>query len=119
MNTAAVTHRANIEYCYAADNDTVVINITTAKDVQRAFIISEDPFIHELRHERYWSGVKEEMQILAELEHHILWTVRITPKYKRLKYYFELESGGETYAVCENRICPAQENDPSRMQCYK
>ncbi|MBQ6498955.1 MAG: glycoside hydrolase family 13 protein [Ruminococcus sp.] len=119
MNTAAVTHRANIEYCYAADNDTVVINIKTAKDVQRAFIISEDPFIHELRHERYWSGVKEEMQILAELEHHILWTVRITPKYKRLKYYFELESGGETYAVCENRICPAKENDPSRMQCYK
>ena len=119
MNTAAVTHRANIEYCYAADNDTVVINIKTAKDVQRAFIISEDPFIHELRRERYWSGVKEEMHILAELEYHILWTVRIKPKYKRLKYYFELESGGETYAVCENRICPAGDNDPARMQCYK
>lgn len=119
MNIAAVSHRAATEYCYALDSDTVVVNIKTDKDVQRAFIISEDPFIHELRRKPCWFGVRSEMSVLAELKYHIIWTVRIKPKYKRLRYYFELESGGETYVVCENKICPIEENDRMSMNYFK
>ena len=119
MNIAAVSHRATTEFCYALDGDTVVVNIKTDKDVQRAFIISEDPFIHELRRKPCWFGVKSEMSVLAELKYHIIWTVRIKPKYKRLRYYFELESNGETYVVCENKICPIEENDQMSMKYFK
>ncbi len=119
MNIAAVSHRSTIEYCYAADEETVVVNIKTDKDVQRAFIISEDPFIHELRREPEWSGVKTEMSLLAELKYHFLWTIRIKPKYKRLRYYFELESNGQTFVVCENKICPIEENGNESMQYFK
>lgn len=119
MNIAAVYHRATNEFCYALDNDTIVVNIKTDKDVQRAFIISGDPFIHELRRKRDWFGEKSEMSVLAELKYHIIWTVRLKPKYKRLRYYFELESGGKTYVVCENKICPIEENEQTSMQYYK
>lgn len=119
MNIAAVSHRSTIEYCYAADEDTVIVNIKTDKDVQRAYIISEDPFIHELRREPEWSGVKTEMSLLAELKYHLLWTIRIKPKYKRLRYYFELESNGGVFVVCENKICPIEENGNESMQYFK
>ena len=119
MNTAAVTHRATNEYCYAIDKDTVVVNIKTAKDVQRAFLIHEDPFIHELRRWKHWKGVRTEMTLLAELKNHLVWTIRIQPAYKRLRYYFELESDGDTFVVCENKVCPIEENSQTSMQYYK
>ena len=119
MNISAVSHRSTIEYCYASDENTVTVNIKTAKDVDRAFIISEDPFIHELRRQPHWSGVKTEMHKLAELKYHIIWTVKLQPRYKRLRYYFELESEGNTFVVCENKICPVEENSLASMQYFK
>lgn len=119
MNIAAVSHRATTEYCYAADNETIVIRIKTAKDVQRAFLIHEDPFIHELRHWKHWKGIRTEMSILAELKNHLIWTIRIQPTYKRLRYYFELESDGSTFVVCENKVCPLAENAQTSMQYFK
>ena len=119
MNIAAVSHRSTIEYCYAADNDTVVVNIRTDKDVQQAFLISEDPFIHELRRESVWRGERTEMTVLAELKHHYLWTVSVRPKYKRLRYYFELVSEGECYVVCENKICLLEDSRQISMAYFK
>lgn len=119
MNISAVSHRSTIEFCYASDENTVTVNIKTAKDVDRAFIISEDPFIHELRRQPHWSGVKTEMHKLAELKYHIIWTVKLQPRYKRLRYYFELESEGNTFVVCENKICPVEENSLASMQYFK
>ena len=119
MNISAVSHRSTIEFCYASDENTVTVNIKTAKDVDRAFIISEDPFIHELRRQPHWSGVKTEMHKLAELKYHIIWTVKLQPRYKRLRYYFELESKGNTFVVCENKICSVEENSLASMQYFK
>lgn len=119
MNISALSHRTTIEYAYALDNDTIVINVKTGKDVDGAHIISDDPFIHELRRERKWSGKKQPMQKLAELSYHIIWTVRLKPKYKRLQYYFELTSGDETYVMCENKICPLEQAEDTSWQYYK
>ena len=119
MNIAAISHRTTIEYCYALDENTVVVNLKTDKDVNKAFIVYEDPFIHELRGEQNWTGKKLEMKKLAELKYHVIWTVRLTPEYKRLQYYFELESLGECYVVCENKICPVSEADKTSWQYYK
>lgn len=119
MNIAAVSHRSTIEYCYASDKDTVTVTILTDKDVSQAFLIWGDPFIHELMRTPEWHGEKIEMRILAELKNHYLWAVSVRPKYKRLRYYFELVSGGQHYVVCENKICPIEENEAASMACYK
>lgn len=119
MNLSAVYHRSTVDCCYAADCDSVTVNIRTAKDVQRAFLVWEDPFIHELRRQREWKGQRHAMRLLAELKHHLIWTLTVSPRYKRLQYYFVLESGGEEFAVCENKICPVSESRETSMQYYK
>ena len=58
MNIAAVSHRTTTEFCYAVDADTVVVNIKTGKDVQRAFIISEDLKLYYYRGLSEWSREK-------------------------------------------------------------
>lgn len=119
MNIAALSHRTTIEYAYALDSDTVVINLKTGKDIDSVSIIHEDPFIHELRREREWRGQKQAMQKLAVLKNHIIWSVRLKPRYKRLQYYFEITAGDETYVMCENKICPLAEAEDTSWQYYK
>lgn len=119
MNIPAVYHRSTVDCCYAADYASVTVNIRTAKDVQRAFLVWEDPFIHELRRQPEWTGSREEMHLLAELKHHFIWTLTVSPRYKRLQYYFVLESAGEEFVVCENKICPAAAARETSMQYYK
>lgn len=119
MNIAAISHRTTIEYSYALNDNTVVVNLKTGKDVDKAFIVYEDPFIHELRGELEWNGIKLEMQKLAELKYHFIWTVKLTPKYKRLQYYFEVQGLGESYVVCENKICTVSEANKTSWQYYK
>lgn len=111
MNLSAIFHRSTGSCCYALDNDTVVVSLRTGYDVEKAWIFSEDPFIHELRREREWTGVKQEMRRDMELENHVVWTIEIKPEYKRLRYYFVVEAEGEQYCVFENKICPIAERD--------
>ena len=119
MNIAAISHRTTIEYSYALNENTVVVNLKTDKDINKAYIVYEDPFIHELRGERQWNGISLEMSKYAELKYHLIWTVRLSPKYKRLQYYFIVESMGERFVVCENKICPEGEANNTSWQYYK
>lgn len=119
MNISALSHRTTIEYAYALDSDTVVINLKTGKDIDMVSIVHQDPFIHELRRERKWRGDKVAMQKLAVLKYHIIWSIRLKPRYKRLQYYFEVTSGNETYVMCENKITPLSEADDTSWQYYK
>ncbi len=119
MNISAIYHRSTVDCCYAADRDTITVNLRTAKDVDRAWLVWEDPFIHELRRQRKWEGKRQEMSVLAELRHNYIWTVSVAPRYKRLRYSFIVESEGVEYAVCENRICPLSEAENGFMQCFK
>ena len=49
MNLSAIRHRSTVDMCYPADRDTAVIRLRTGKDVQQAYIICDDPFIHWMR----------------------------------------------------------------------
>ena len=79
MNISAIYHRSTVDCCYAADRDTITVNLRTAKDVDRAWLVWEDPFIHELRRQRKWEGKRQEMSVLAELRHNYIWTVSVAP----------------------------------------
>ena len=92
MNLAAISHRSNNEFTYAIDNDNVQVTLRTGKDIDRVVIICEDPFIHELNRKNEWYGNRVEMEIWMELTEHYIWRIILTPKYKRLQYYFEIIS---------------------------
>lgn len=119
MEYSAIRHRTDHCECYAADNDTVVLLLQTGKDVDKAFVICEDPFINQLFRKEKWYGSRVEMNERLELENNLLWRVHIKPQYKRLQYYFELESGGESFLVFENRICPAGDMNKRSLQYFK
>lgn len=119
MNTSAVRHRSTIDMCYAADNDTAVIRLRTGRDIEKAYIICDDPFIHWLRRKEEWDGTKYPMTLSMELEDHLIWEFRTKPPYKRLQYYFEVVSGEDSYLVYDNKICPAKAQDKSTKQGFK
>lgn len=118
MNIPAISHRSNPEYNYALDNDTVAITLKTAKDVDRAFIVWEDPFIHELKR-CAWDGVRKEMELYLELKDHYIWRVKITPKYKRVMYYFVVMGQDEEYTIFENKITPSETANVGAKQYFK
>ena len=101
MDMSAVSHRSSYCECYAYDKDTVIVTLKTAKDVDEAYMVHEDPFIHQLRRQPEWSGVMTEMRERIELEHNYIWRTAVKPEYKRLQYYFVLISAGEKYFVFE------------------
>ena len=119
MDRAAVFHRSNGSFCYAADRDTVVIRLQTGKDVDEAFILCSDPFINELERKSRWYGKPYPMSFLAETECHYLWEYRIKPPFKRLQYYFEIRSAGQSYYVFDNKVCTIADAEASVCQYFK
>ena len=119
INTSAMRHRSTVDMCYSADKDTAVIRLCTGRDVEKAFIICDDPFIHWLRRQENWDGTKRPMTLSMELENHLIWEYRIKPPYKRLQYYFEAEAGNEQLLVYDNKICDPKKTDKTSKQCFK
>ena len=119
MDISAVSHRSSYCECCAYDENRVIVTLKTAKDVDKAYIIHEDPFIHQLKRLSEWSGVKTEMTDKIELEHNFIWKTTVIPRYKRLQYYFIVESDGEKYFVFENRICSENDVKKRAKQYFK
>ena len=103
MNFGAVYHTASAPYCYPRNVDEMIVNIRTDYDVTRLWICYGDPYLNGIAGgaER-WEGVREEMVYRKNLARHIWWTTTIRPEFKRLKYYFILESGQEVWYFFEN-----------------
>lgn len=119
MNLSAISHRSNSAFTYALDNDRVVVTLKTGKDIDKAVIICEDPFIHELKCKREWYGKPVEMQLWLETEYHYIMRAVLSPEYKRLQYYFEIYSGDECYTLFENKLCPIEKKDSRAKQYFK
>ena len=119
MNLSAIRHRSTVDMCYPADRDTAVIRLRTGKDVQQAYIICDDPFIHWMRRQENWDGTRYPMTLSMELENHFIWEYRTQPPYKRLQYYFEVTDGKDSYFVYDNRIIDANSSDKTSKQCFK
>ena len=119
MNLSAIRHRSTGSECYALDENTVALRLCTGYDVDKAYVISEDPFIAELKRLPEWDGVEKEMTRGYELEHHIVWTAELTPEFKRLQYYFIVESDGERYCVFENKVCKESERNKISTEFFK
>ena len=103
MDKAAVFHKTSEQMSYPFTEDELVINIKTGKDVDHVFLIHGDPYQTGIAGgaER-WDGDREEISFKKELKDHLWWTTTISPRYKRCKYYFELQSQGEVLYYFED-----------------
>lgn len=119
MELSAIIHRSNSEFDYALDEDRVVITIKTGKDVENVYIIHQDPFIHNLMVKPYWFGTRTKMELYMELDRYYLWRVVLTPKYKRIQYYFEVNSKDEVYLVYESKIVLPENASETSKQYFK
>ncbi len=103
MDFSAIYHRASDQMCYMLNENKVVVNIKTGMDIESVRIKYADPFLYP----HIW-GDTIEMKFDKELKDHKWWTVTISPKWKRLKYHFELEGNGERYFLFEEGFMTAR-----------
>lgn len=103
MDFNGVYHRANDNYCYALDEERLIINIKTGYDVKAVNIYQGDPFKSGiLGGGEGWEGEGVEIAFKKRLKNQIWWTTTLEPKYKRLKYYFELITEKEKWYYFED-----------------
>ena len=103
MEFAAVFHRSTDNYCYALDDNQLIINLKTGYDVKIVNIIFGDPFANGiLGGGEEWTGEKAGIPFKKKLKNQIWWTTTIIPPFKRLKYYFELITDTEKWYYFED-----------------
>ena len=103
MEFAAVFHRSTDNYCYALDDNQLIINLKTGYDVKIVNIIYGDPFANGiLGGGEEWTGEKTGIPFKKKLKNQIWWTTTIIPPFKRLKYYFELITDTEKWYYFED-----------------
>ena len=103
MDFNAVYHRANDNYCYPLDEEQLVINIRTGYDVKYVNIIHGDPFKSGiLGGGESWDGEALNIPFKKRLKNQLWWTTTIRPEFKRLKYYFELQTEDERWFYFED-----------------
>lgn len=103
MDFNAVYHRANDNYCYPLDEEQLVINIQTGYDVKYVNLIHGDPFKSGiLGGGERWDGEALNIPFKKRLKNQLWWTTTIKPAYKRLKYYFELQTENERWFYFED-----------------
>ena len=119
MNFAAISHRCAFTDAYASDENRIVINIRTGKDIRSVTLIHDDPYAGGATGFMAWDGKPEPMQMLRELEHHLVWSVTLEPKFKREQYYFVISDGTESALLFEDGFYSREEAEkPGRLKQY-
>ncbi len=114
MNLAAIYHRTSNQYCYPSNEEELIVNIKTGYDVERVFLYHGDPYEAGIMGgEGRWTGVREEIVYKKRLEHQLWWTTTLRPRYRRNKYYFELQGKTETVYYFEDGFYTKEEMDRS------
>ena len=121
MDFNAVYHKGNDNFCYPLNENQLIINIKTGYDVKYVNICHGDPFeAGILGGDEVWSGDFENIPYKKRLKNQIWWTTTITPKYKRLKYYFELITETEKWYFFEDGFVSEEQMhlEGRNMQCF-
>lgn len=121
MEFGAVFHRATDNYCYALDENQLIINIKTGYDVKEVNIIYGDPFANGiLGGGEEWTGDKAGIPYKKRLKNQLWWTTTIVPEFKRLKYYFELITKDEKWYYFEDGFVSEEQMQLSgrSRQCF-
>lgn len=120
MQFEAVYHRTSDNYSYPLNEEDLIINLKTGREVEQVFLYYGDPFENGILGGNWkWTGVQEEIIYKKNLTHHIWWTTTVKPKYKRCKYYFKLISKGHSIYYFEDGFYTEEEmNYPGKGLVY-
>lgn len=121
MNLAGIYHRAFSNMAYSLNEDTIRIQIFTGKNIDAVNIIYGDPFKGAVEGVN-WGWDAEPIQAITqviELQQQNVWYIDIQPKYKRLKYYFELTENGEKIYYSEAGFLKEGELKDIGLQAFK
>ena len=108
MNLSAISHRSLFTDLYARNDREVVIHIRTGKDVTAVNILFDDPYAYGISGDIHWVGKPMAMELERELKHIDIYTVKLTPEYRRLQYCFEVFSGEEVIYLYEDDFYTAE-----------
>lgn len=121
MNFAEVYHRTSDNYCYALNEDELIINIKTGYDVEEVYLYFGDPFeTGILGGDWSWHGSEWQIIYKKRLKHQLWWTTTIKPEYKRCRYYFRLVAGGQEYYYFEDGFLTKEEmeQEGKMLECF-
>ena len=121
MEFNAVYHQASDNYCYPLNEDELFINIKTGYDIKNVNIILGDPFAAGiLGGGEHWDGEKQPIHYKKRLKNQIWWTTTVRPPFKRLKYYFELQTETESWLYFEDGFVSAEQMhlEGRSRQCF-
>ncbi len=114
MNKAAIYHRANDNYCYCLNENDIKITIRTGYDIENVTLFYNDPFMEGLMGgDHKFKGIELNFTKKIMLKDHLLWSVIVTPPFKRLTYYFVLDSKDESYIYLEDGFYTKEEYEKS------
>lgn len=103
------------------NEDELIINIKTGYDVKYVNIIQGDPFAAGiLGGGETWNGQAVNIPFKKRLKNQIWWTTTIKPEFKRLKYYFELQTEDERWFYFEDGFVSEEQMNLSgrSRQCF-
>ena len=121
MEFNAVYHQASDNYCYPLNEDELIINIKTGYDIKNVNIILGDHFAAGiLGGGEHWDGEKQPIHYKKRLKNQIWWTTTVRPPFKRLKYYFELQTETENWLYFEDGFVSAEQMhlEGRSRQCF-
>ncbi len=120
MNFSGVYHRSSDNFCYCRSEDELVISIKTGYDVKAVSIMADDPYKAGIMGGgESWDGTERAMTC-RRLAHHLWWSICLRPEFKRLKYYFKLQTEEESWLYFEDGFVTAEQMHlPGRSrQCF-
>lgn len=119
MNLSAVSHRSLFTDCYARNQKEVTLNIRTGKDISAVKLLFDDPYTYGISGDIHWVGKPLPMHKTRELKYNDIYSVTLTPEYRRLQYCFQLFSGDESVLMYEDGFYTPEEADAKgRMKQY-
>ena len=119
MNFAAISHRCAFTDAYPLDENRIVINLRTGKDVRAGTLIHDDPYAGGATGFMAWDGKPELMEVSRELEYNLIWSITLEPKFKREQYYFSISDGEMEMLLFEDGLYPRYDAEkPGRLRQY-
>ena len=119
MDLRAVSHRSLFTDCYARNDQEIVINIRTGKDITGVNLLFDDPYAHGIGSNVHWVGRPMVMEMTRELKYAYIWSAVVKPEYRRLQYCFELFSGSEKMLMLEDDFYTEEQAEKSgRLQQF-
>jgi cyclomaltodextrinase / maltogenic alpha-amylase / neopullulanase len=105
MNKAAFTHSIASPWCFPISKTQIQIKLRTDKDITQVSLTYGDPHQGRITNGVWaWAGYIEPMICSGQGEHHLYWTLIITPPQGRLKYNFTISDPHETVIFGERCI---------------